>query len=227
MTALPAPRNEHEGSHLTRGRRMRDRREPQRCCVVTRESGPRQALVRFVVDPHGEVVPDVAEKLPGRGAWVGAQRDLVQNARRRRLLPRALHNPAARAEPGLEDRVEAALARRLVELLGLARKAGNLVAGFEKTRARLRGGPVGALIEASDGARDGQNKLRALQPDAPRIACLSAAELGCVFGRERTVHAALDSDGMAASILRDAKRLSGFRPAPLQAVCEDAGFGLS
>ncbi len=227
MTAPLAPRNEQNGGHLTRGGRMRDRREPYRCCVVTRESGPREALVRFVLDPHGEVVPDVAEKLPGRGVWVGAQRDLVQAARRRQLFSRALRNPAARTESGLEDRVEAALARRLLDSLGLARKAGKLVSGFEKTRARLRGSPVGALIEASDGARDGQSKLRPLQPEAPRIACLSAAELGFVCGRERTAHAALDSGGMAASILRDAARLSGFRPAPLQAVCEDAGFGLS
>ncbi len=206
---------------------MRDRREPNRRCVVTRQSGPRQALLRFVLDPEGEVVPDLAEKLPGRGVWVGAKRELVLAARSRRLFSRALREPAARAEPGLEDRVEAALARRLAESLGLARKAGRLVAGFEKTRARLRGGPVGALIEASDGARGGCIKLRALQPQAPRIGCLSAAELGSVFGRAHTVHAALDPGGIAATILRDAERLDGFRAAPLDTVCEDAALGLS
>lgn len=206
---------------------MRDRREPHRQCVVTRKSGPRHALVRFVVGPEGLVVPDLEEKLPGRGVWVGARRDLVQSARRGRLFTRALRNPMARAEPDLEDRIETALTRRLVELLGLARRAGQLAAGYEKTRARLKRGPVGALIEASDGAMDGRNKLRALQPQAKRIACLSATELGSVFGRERTVHAALDPCGIASTILREAERLGGFRRALPPAACENAAIGLS
>ena len=40
---------------------------PMRRCIATGKSGPRRSLLRFVVDPDGEVVPDVADRLPGRG----------------------------------------------------------------------------------------------------------------------------------------------------------------
>ena len=206
---------------------MRDRREPNRRCVVTRESGPRHALVRFVIGPEEIVIPDLEERLPGRGVWVGARRELVRSARKGKLFSRALRSPTARAEPDLEDQIEAALARRVVELLGLARRSGGLVAGYEKTRARLKRGPVGALIEALDGAPDGCNRLRALQPRAKRIGCLYATELGSVFGRTRTVHAALDPGGIASTIFRDAKRLEGFRTALPPVACENAAIGLS
>ena len=50
----------------------REAAESERRCLVTRESGPRGGLVRFAVGPDGAVVPDVDERLPGRGLWVGA-----------------------------------------------------------------------------------------------------------------------------------------------------------
>ena len=206
---------------------MRNRQEPLRRCVATRHSGPRASLVRFVLSPEGEIVPDAAERLPGRGVWVGARRELVEAAREKRLFARALRSPSALAAPCLVDRTEAALARRLLESLGLARKAGRLVAGYEKTRARLRRGAVGAIIAASDGRRDACRRLGSMQPQAPRIECLSAAELGSVLGRSRTVHATLDPGGNTASILRDAKRLEGFRPAHPPPVCEGSELGLS
>jgi len=203
---------------------MRDRGNPQqRSCVVTRRSGSREDLVRFVLGPEGEVVPDVSERLPGRGAWVGAEWRLVAAACSRNLFARALRAPAVRIDSALPRRTEAALARRLIESLGLARRAGGLVGGFEKTRERLRNAPVGALIEASDGAVDGCRRLRSMQPSVPRIACLSAAEVGNVFGRERTVHAALDLGGNLPGILRDARRLQGFRRLPVAESTQGSG----
>ncbi len=206
---------------------MRDRSEPIRRCLVTRRSGSRDRLVRFVLSPDGVVVPDAAEKLPGRGAWIGARRDLVETAVRRGLFAHALRSPALRRQPDLADRTEAALARRLLESLGIARKSGRLVAGFEKTRQRLCGKAVGAVLEAADGAPDGLGRLRSLQPGAPRVGCLTASEIGSLFSRPRTVHAAVEPGGNVASILRDANRLVGFRPERSAAACEDAGFGLS
>ena len=212
------PRDLPPGAALTRGGRRRDRRQPERRCAVTRQSAPRAGLlVRFVPGPEGEVVADLAERLPGRGMWVGAERGLVTTARQRRLFGRALRCPELRVAADLEDRIEAALASRLMDGLRLARKTGGLVAGYEKTRARLGRGPVGALVEAADGAGDGCRRLRRLQPSAPRIGCLTADELGAVFGRGRTVHAALDPGGLVPGLLRDAGRLEGFRAAPTPA----------
>lgn len=195
---------------------------PVRRCIVTRERLPREALIRFVLAPDGSVVPDLAERLPGRGFWLSADRDVVNTACARNLFAKAARTRAVVA-PDLADLVEARLVERCVSLLGLARRAGQAVAGFEKVRARiLRGGPVGLLVEASDGTSHGRSKITALAPDVPRVAQLSAAELGQALGRDRVVHAVVDRGRLAESLRIEATRLEGFRRVPERA-CED-GF---
>ena len=203
---------------MTRGGRAKERDGPERRCVATGKSGPTEGLVRFVLGPDGSVVPDLAGRLPGRGVWVTARRDLVTLAARKNLFARSLKAPA-RAAADLADQVEAGLARRLIEALGLARKAGLAVAGFEKVKARLRRGPVAALVEARDGAESGKARLRPLAAGAARIACLDADELGLAFGRDSVIHAALETGGAADRAVREARRLEGFRD-PAAAICD-------
>ena len=143
---------------MTRGGRRKDRDGPERRCVATGQSGSPEGMIRFALDPDGVVTPDLAERLPGRGIWVTARRDLVEKAAKKNLFARSAKRQATAPE-GLADQIEAALARRAVEALGLARKAGLAVAGFEKVRARLKQGPVAALIEARDGSEKGRARL--------------------------------------------------------------------
>jgi predicted RNA-binding protein YlxR (DUF448 family) len=171
-------------------------------------------LVRFVAGPDGSVVPDVDERLPGRGFWVTADRAVLRTAVARRLFGRGAKRPVT-ADDGLVDRVEALLARRCVELLALARRSGAAVAGLAKVRQALEAGRPGVLLEASDGAEDGRARLRALAGDRPVVAVLTAAELAGAFGREHTVHGFVDSGGpgggLADRLRREADRLGGFR----------------
>ena len=171
-------------------------------------------MIRFVLSPEGEVVPDLAGKLPGRGAWVTAERALVERAAKKRLFSRSFRTQAQVPED-LADRLEAQLAQRLIELIGLARKAGQAVAGFEKVRERLRAGqkgrPVGALVEATDGAADGRGKLARLAGGIPVVAVLTGRELGLAFGRDFAIHAALDRGGFADRAIAEALRLEGLR----------------
>ncbi|MEQ8814874.1 MAG: RNA-binding protein [Thalassobaculum sp.] len=185
---------------------------------MTRESGPRGGLVRFVVGPDDEIVPDVDERLPGRGIWVTADRAVLERAVEKRLFGRGAKQ-AVRVDPDLADRVEALLARRCIELLALARRAGSAVAGLAKVRQALETGRPGVLLEAADGAEDGRARLRALAGDRPVVATLTAAELAGAFGREHTVHGFVDSGGpgggLADRLRRNADRLVGFRgPTP-------------
>lgn len=181
---------------------------------MTRESGPRTGLVRFAVGPDGTVVPDVDERLPGRGLWVSAERAVLARAVDKRLFSRGAGR-AVRADADLVDRVEALLARRCLELLALARRSGAAVAGLAKVRQALQAGRPGVLLEASDGAPDGRARLRALAGDRPVIAVLTAGELAGAFGREHTVHAFVDSGGPGGGLVdrlrRDSDRLVGFR----------------
>ncbi len=197
---------------------MRD--APERRCVATGETGPKEGLVRFALSPDGVVTPDLAERLPGRGVWVTARRETVERAAAKRLFSRGFRTPAE-APADLAQRVADGLARRVIEALGLARKAGLATTGFEKVKARLRAGPVGALIAASDGAPDGRKKLMALAEGAPLVSVLDSAELGLAFGREFVIHAALDAGGATDRVLSEASRLAGFRSAGPQAFRDD------
>ena len=49
---------------------------------------PVAELIRFVVGPAGEVVPDVKRKLPGRGLWITASRAAVEEAVKRNVFAR-------------------------------------------------------------------------------------------------------------------------------------------
>ena len=170
--------------------------------------------MRFAVGPDGAVVPDVDERLPGRGLWVGADAETLRRAVDKRLFGRAAGR-AVQVDPALVERVEGLLVRRCVEMLAMARRAGAAVAGLSKVRQALEAGRPGLLVEACDGAEDGRARLRTLAGDRPVKSVLTSAELAGAFGREHAVHGFVDSGGpgggLAERLRRDADRLAGFR----------------
>lgn len=181
---------------------------PQRRCLVTGEERPKAELVRFVVGPDGAIVPDVDGRLPGRGLWTVARRAAVAEAASRRLFARAAKRPV-QVDPGLADQVEALLARRCIEGLGLARRAGRAVCGFERVRDWVGRGKCGALVVAAEASADGRGKLASA--GVPVAAVLRAEELAAAFGREATAYVGVAQGALATRILVDAARLSGFR----------------
>jgi predicted RNA-binding protein YlxR (DUF448 family) len=185
------------------------RASPQRRCVVTGEERPRAELVRFVVSPDGAIVPDVDGRLPGRGLWTLARRDIVAAAASS-TFARAAKRPV-RVEAGLADQVEKLLLRRCVEGLGLARRAGQAVAGFERVRDWLRQGRCGALVMAVDASSEGRRKLTSGLPVAD---ALRSEELGAAFGGDAIAYVGLAPGALAERIVGDAARLAGFREPP-------------
>ncbi len=195
---------------MTRGGRADETEEPERRCVVTGEVKPKQGLIRFVIGPEGQVVPDLAGKLPGRGLWVTAEREVLDRAVKG-VFARAARQPVVVPE-GLSSLVEAGLARRMVDHISLARKAGYAVAGFEKVKGWLADGKAKVLLQASDGSDRGKGKL--WTPTGGRwFGCLTSSELGLAFGRDSVIHAALAAGGLATRVVEEAAKLSGFRRA--------------
>lgn len=190
-----------------------DGNSPVRRCLATGALKPKAELLRFVVSPEGAVVPDVAERLPGRGLWLTARRDIVAAASSKGLFAKAARAPVS-AGAELADQVEALLARRCCDLLGFARRAGQAAVGFEKVRAWLVAGKAGLLLAASDGAEDGRRKLQAMARDVPMLALLTGAEMGRALGRDHAVHVAVKGGKLAEMLRREAERLSGFRTGP-------------
>ena len=189
---------------------MRERR-----CLVSGEILSENELVRFAADPDGNVVPDIAASLPGRGMWVRADKSSVTTAVTKNLFSKSAKT-ALKAGADLADRVERLLVVRMQADLGLARRAGQAVFGFDNVlRALDEKVPPALLIEASDGAADGRRKLagsayaRGLKIET--IEALTSAELSLALGRENVIHAALKPGRLAERLIFDAGRLRGFR----------------
>ena len=172
-------------------------------------------MIRYVIGPDGQVVPDLARKLPGRGVWVAATAEATALAARKGLFARAAKTRAA-VPADLPVLIAERLRQRLLAGLGLARKAGWLLIGFEKCLAAVEGGKVAVLIEALDGAHDGRRRLlsaarRSAKP--PRLVGLFASEeMGLALGGETVIHAAFLAGRGAERWMLDLERLSGFRP---------------
>ncbi len=218
MTAVAHKMDEDDDAvRAPAARGARERRD-----IVSGEVLPENRLVRFVAAPDGAVVPDVAAKLPGRGIWVEASRKAVAIAVEKKLFSRAAKAQVT-ATADLADRTEQALLARMIGDLGLARRSGALVLGFDNVLRALDGpkAPPAVLIEALDGSRDGKRKLynaahaRGLEPVV--VECFSSAELGLALGRENVIHAAVQPGGLAERLTFDAERLSGFRLMPQRA----------
>jgi uncharacterized protein len=195
---------------------------PERTCAVTRALLDPDQLIRFVRDPDGNIVPDLARRLPGRGVWISCSRAVVETARASGVFAKALRRPVAVSDD-LPDVVDSLMVRRAIEALSLANKAGLVLAGFVKSEAAIASGQCAALIHAADAADDGAGKLdrrfraiwdeRNMGDQAPIVTCLASAELSLAMGRANVVHAALMSGGAGRHFLNEAERLRRYREA--------------
>ena len=194
---------------MTRGGHKDENDDVERKCIVTGEVQPKAGLIRFVIGPDNQVVPDILGKLPGRGIYVTADRAILEQAGKGQFSRSA--KQAVTVPDGLLDEVERQIARRTVDLIALTRKAGRAVCGFEKVKGWLAGGErVRVLVQASDGSERGKTKL--WTPEGARyFGCLTSAELGLAFGRQSVIHGALATGGLSDRVVEEATKLRGLR----------------
>jgi predicted RNA-binding protein YlxR (DUF448 family) len=182
-------------------------RGPFRRCLVTRERLPKEAMIRFVLDPDRKVIADLAERLPGRGMWLSAKADVIEQAARRGAFAKAARGEVL-APPELRATIEDGLRGRIRDLIGFARRAGQAVSGWQAAREWLQAGRVGLLVQAADGSPAEKARLVGLR-QLPMVAPLDAALLGSLFGRARAVHVAVAPGRLAERIAVEAARLEG------------------
>jgi len=187
-----------------------------RKCIATGRSQEPIKMIRFVLDPFGVVVPDLAEKLPGKGMWVTSCYGTISKAIEKRLFERSMHQKVLISNSFL-DNIEQMLVDRAVSVVGLARRAGRVLAGHAKVDLALRQGKVLLRIEAKDGAQNGRNKLTRLDPYIPVLDCVYGEELARAFEKYNAVHLAIavnnknGDDGLVAKFKKDFGRLEQFR----------------
>ncbi|VFU09490.1 RNA-binding protein [Methylocella tundrae] len=203
---------------------------PERTCIVTRTKGPPGDMIRFVVGPGDVVVPDIRQKLPGRGVWVTASELRVAEAVKRQAFARGFKKKVLASED-LPAEIEALLTRDCLQALSIANKAGQIVAGFGKVEEAITGGSIAGLVHAADGGADGARKLgqslrRRFGEGAvrPRIALFRSDQLDLALGRANVIHAALLSGSASEAFLARCRRLEMYRPAALEPRPADLGL---
>jgi predicted RNA-binding protein YlxR (DUF448 family) len=203
-----------------------DRSATMRMCAVTRQVRPIDELIRFVVAPSGEVIPDLKRKLPGRGLWVSASRQTLAEAVRRHQFSKGFKREV-RVSPTLPADTEALLVRSTIDALAMAAKAGQVISGFGKVEdaltSRQTRASIEALIHASDGAADGIRKLDAvLRQNAvvndksnqfPVVTALTSEQLDLALGRSNVIHAALLAGPASKTFLSRSQILVRYRMA--------------
>ena len=193
-----------------------DEAGPERTCLVTRERGHPDAMVRFVLSPEGEVTPDIRRRLPGRGVWITAARGTISEAMRRKAFDRGFRQ-VAKVGPDLVGAVEGLLASDALAMLSLANKAGAVVAGFGKVETEILSGAAGIVVHASDAAADGVRKLDQAEYRAGRtpahVNLFDSGRLGLALGRPHVIHAALKSGAAGEAFLARCRRLQAFAQA--------------
>jgi predicted RNA-binding protein YlxR (DUF448 family) len=203
----------HQAANQERDRETTD---GLRRCALTRKSRSKDELLRFVLAPDGTIVPDLKERLPGRGVWLTAAEDCVAEAEKRNVFARAL-KANVKVPEGFAGKVDRLVADAALGALGLANKAGEVVFGASKVEEAIAKGKVLALIHAREAAEDGCRKLdgkfRGMggETPLPAVRVFSSDELGLASGRTNVIHAALIQGGAALRFHAAASRLERYR----------------
>ena len=189
---------------------------PLRRCAVTRARLPKEKMIRFVVGPDRHIVPDIAATLPGRGIWLSARGDGIETARMRgafnRAAPKGPNGGQVVVAADLLSVLQAGLVRRISELLGLTRRAGQSVCGFQKAREWLQAGRAGLVVQAVDGSAAEALRFRSGLADGVGVLTpLPALALGAIFGRDHVVHVAVAPGKLAAALRVECDRLAGLQ----------------
>jgi uncharacterized protein len=215
--------------------------ESERRCIITSDRGPKSGLIRLAVGPDGNVAPDVRARAPGRGAWIGVDREALGAAMAKGKLKGALNRAFKSSDVVVPDdlpaQVEAALSRNAVDRLGLEARAGTLLTGSEKIEQAARSGKVALLLHASDASTDGNRKLDQAwrvgsgEEGSGRVGQTLSIDrelLSKAVGRENAVHIALIDKAAAARVSDALDRWHNFIGRETGVVpCENASQGSS
>ena len=192
---------------------------PKRRCILTGAHGARAVLIRLAVGPDDQIAADLGAKLPGRGAWITADRKLLEAAmakgKLKGALARAFKSNNLRLPDDLPDQIAAGLERRALDRLGLENKSGNLIWGHERVGEAILKGKVRLLLHAADAKADGMGKLearrRGASPDTVSIVLpVGREQLSMALGRENVVHAAIGNSGSASRVIETLERWAAF-----------------
>ena len=187
---------------------------PTRKCLVTGVSIKKRDLMRFVINPENTLIADIDQKLPGRGYWIKAERQIILKAINKKILFKAIKDDIC-INHNVLDQIESQIKKKIINYISLSRKAGMAIFGFDKIKASLSNNNIGLLIQALDGSDREKKRMR--NQSIPKIIdnCLTKLDLGKAFGRENVIHCAVLRSSFIENISFNANRLNNLKnPVP-------------
>ncbi|EJF84275.1 hypothetical protein MCU_00943 [Bartonella elizabethae Re6043vi] len=190
----------------------------ERTCIVTRQNASAQTLIRFVIGPNNQIVPDLKANLPGRGVWISAHHTVIDKAIKQKAFHKNFKTEVEVA-PNLVHIVDTLLLKAALSSLSMARKAGAVVMGATKVDAAIRSGQVTLVLHAKESTDDGKRKIaqaiHAIQQQTNRtiktISLFTSDEMRVAFGSTPVMHAALLDTKAAEGFLKTTYKLISYR----------------
>ncbi|WP_336294483.1 RNA-binding protein [Bartonella sp. CB169] len=190
----------------------------ERTCIVTRKNASAKTLIRFVVGPNNQIIPDLKSNLPGRGVWISAHHSAIETAIKRKAFNKSFKTDVEVA-PNLAHTVDALLLKAALGSLSMARKAGAIVMGATKVDAAIRSGQVILVLHAKETKEDGKRKIaqaiHAIQQQTNRniktVSLFTSDEMRAAFGANPVMHAAVLDTKAAEGFLKTIHKLLAYR----------------
>ncbi|WP_254492824.1 RNA-binding protein [Bartonella sp. B1099] len=190
----------------------------ERTCIVTRQNASAQTLIRFVMGPNNQIVPDLKANLPGRGVWISAHHAVIEKAIKQKAFHKSFKTEVEVA-PNLVHIVDTLLLKAALSSLSMARKAGAVVMGATKVDAAIRSGQVILVLHAKESTEDGKRKIaqaiHTIQQQTNRtiktISLFTSDEMRMAFGSNPVMHAALLDTKAAEGFLKTTYKLISYR----------------
>ena len=193
----------------------------ERQCIVTRELGSSQDLLRLVADPQGRIVADLKGILPGRGVWLTPRRDIVQEAIKTRAFSGSLRCDIE-PQANLVDDIDHLLESSALGALSMCRKAGQCVMGASQVKSSLSKGVVKAVLYAVDGSDSEYEKLcgSCRANDVSNIWRLfTSSQHDSKLGTSNTVHIGLLSGPLTEHLVAKLSLLMKYRCVEERSIC--------
>ncbi|BCG48074.1 COG2740: Predicted nucleic-acid-binding protein implicated in transcription termination / Ribosomal protein L7Ae family protein YlxQ [Citrifermentans bremense] len=186
---------------------------PQRSCLACRETRDKGSLLRLVLAPDGAVVPDLQQKLPGRGAYTCMKGSCLKQAAQKRQFGRGFKTEVAAVDPeGLARQVVEKLEERIASYLSLANKAGKIVSGSDQAMEKLKKGGAGIMFLATDISADIGEKFRGVARlhGVPCVSLFTKERLGALLGKELRSVLVVTESGFVGSIELEMEKYRNF-----------------
>ncbi len=187
---------------------------PQRSCLGCRTSKDKSLLIRFVQTPDMEILPDLENRLPGRGAYTCIDKRCLAAAVEQRQFKRSFkHDVSVMPAEQLVEYVRQQLHGRIIGLIGLANKAGMITGGGSMVMDALKGKKIpGLVIVATDVSAPIGAKIiyAAAVHNVPHRTVVTKDDFGAILGKAPRSAIAVASGGFVAQLVKAIDRYKNF-----------------